>query len=94
MTVKKFGAAAVVAATLTLSAALSLPMPGDHTVTEEDTSNVSDWPAYGGQAGQQHYSSLSQINRRNVKTLRFAWSFDTGEKASLETTPVVVGGIL
>src|ERR1700685_4605058 len=37
-----------------------------------------DWPAYGGQDGT-HSSSLSQINRDNVKNLVVAWEYDTGE---------------
>ena len=49
------------------------------------------WPAYGGQAAQDHYSSLAQINRKNVKDLKVAWTYDTGEKGSIESTPVVVG---
>jgi quinoprotein glucose dehydrogenase len=52
------------------------------------------WPSYGGQPSQDHYSSLSQINRENVKKLKIAWTFDTGEKGSLETTPVIVGRVL
>src|SRR5579863_4205124 len=52
------------------------------------------WPAYGGQAAQDHYSSLAQINRENVKNLRVAWTFDPGEKGSIESTPVIVGRML
>ncbi len=52
------------------------------------------WPAYGGQPAQDHYSSLAQINRENVKNLRVAWTFDTGEKGSVESTPVIVGRML
>jgi quinoprotein glucose dehydrogenase len=53
-----------------------------------------DWPAYGGSAEETHYSSLSQINRANVKQLRVAWSFDTGEPGGLETSPIIVNGVL
>ena len=52
------------------------------------------WPSYGGEPSQDHYSSLSQINRENVKRLQIAWTFDTGEQGSLETTPVIVGRVL
>jgi glucose dehydrogenase len=52
------------------------------------------WPAYGGQPSQDHYSSLTQINRENVQNLRVAWTFDTGEKGSIESTPVIVGRML
>jgi quinoprotein glucose dehydrogenase len=52
-----------------------------------------DWPAYGGHDGT-HYSSLSQINRDNVKTLVVAWKYDTGEKGGIEASPVIVGKVL
>src|SRR4029077_17873511 len=53
-----------------------------------------DWPVYGGQAAGDHYSSLSQINRQNVKELRIAWKFDAGEEGGLETSPIVVDRVL
>ena len=52
-----------------------------------------DWPAYGGHDGT-HYSSLSQINRDNVKKLVVAWKYDTGESGGLEANPIIVGKIL
>src|SRR5271165_6685662 len=53
-----------------------------------------DWPVYGGAPEGNHYSSLAQINRSNVKQLEIAWSFDTEEEGGLETTPVIVDGVL
>ena len=53
-----------------------------------------DWPVYGGQAAGDHYSSLSQINRKNVQKLQVAWKFDAGEEGGLETSPIVVGRVL
>ena len=53
-----------------------------------------DWPAYGGAPENTHYSSLAQINRSNVKELTVAWSFDTGEQGGLQTSPIIVEGIL
>ena len=53
-----------------------------------------DWPAYGGAAENTHYSSLAQINGGNVKELKVAWSFDTGEQGGLQTSPIVVDGAL
>lgn len=52
-----------------------------------------DWRVYGGKGGD-HYSDLNQINRSNVKSLQRAWSFDTGERGTMETTPLVVGRVL
>jgi len=46
----------------------------------------------GGQASADHYSSLQQINRRNVKQLKVAWQFDAGEAGNgMETNPIIVG---
>lgn len=53
-----------------------------------------DWPVYGGGPQNTHYSSLKQINRENVKRLQQVWSYDTGESGGLETSPIVVDGVL
>jgi quinoprotein glucose dehydrogenase len=53
-----------------------------------------DWPAYGGAPENTHYSGLTQINRTNVKQLAVAWSFDTGETGGLQTSPIIVDGVL
>jgi glucose dehydrogenase len=50
-----------------------------------------DWPVYGGQTANNHYSALTQINRSNVGSLRIAWKFDTHEKGGLQTSPIIVG---
>ena len=59
---------------------------------------AQDWPVYGGQAAQDHYSSLSQINRKNVNRLKVAWTFDLGENGnrtgSLQSNPVIIGRVL
>ena len=59
-----------------------------------DTGKTVDWPMYGGQAANDHYSGLDQINRQNVSKLRIAWKFDTGEKGALQTSPLVIGQVL
>ena len=53
-----------------------------------------DWPVYGGTAENNHYSPLTQINRGNVQRLKVAWSFDTEEPGGLQTSPIVVEGVL
>ncbi len=52
------------------------------------------WPVYDGQDAGDHYSSLTQINRHNVKNLTVAWTYDTGETGGLETNPIIVGKVL
>jgi quinoprotein glucose dehydrogenase len=53
-----------------------------------------DWPVWGGGPENMHYSRLAQINRGNVKKLAVAWMFDTGEQGGLQTSPLIVGGVL
>lgn len=53
-----------------------------------------DWAVYGGALENQHYSPLNQINKSNVKQLQLAWSYDTQETGGLQTSPIVVNGIL
>jgi quinoprotein glucose dehydrogenase len=59
-----------------------------------DPEKTVDWPVYGGQLANDHYSALAQINRQNVGELHRAWVFDTGEKGALQTSPLVVGRVL
>ena len=40
------------------------------------------------------YSRLSQINKRNVKNLKLAWTFNTGVNRGHEGAPLVVGDIM
>jgi quinoprotein glucose dehydrogenase len=63
----------------------------------------TDWPAYGRDPGGSRYSPLKQIDRSNVKSLRVAWTYRTGEdvgksvvgnKAAFEATPIMIDGTL
>src|SRR5713101_8405029 len=76
---------------LTAYLALSIPLALSQNVRE---TAMQDWPAYGGGPANIHYSPLAQINRTNVKRLQVAWSFDTGEQGGLQTSPIIVGGVL
>src|SRR5579862_2059375 len=62
-------------------------------IKQNETRNY-DWPIYGGTPDNNHYSPLAQINRKNVKRLRVAWRFDTKESGGLQTSPIVVAGVL
>ena len=60
-----------------------------------------DWPNYGRTPGGDRHSPLAQINRDNVAKLTLAWEYKTGEAAietgnptALETTPLVVDGVM
>src|SRR3954462_1065657 len=56
-----------------------------------------DWPYYGGGPEQNRYSTLTQITRANVRSLRVAWTYDTKdafEGSEMQCQPVVAHGIL
>jgi quinoprotein glucose dehydrogenase len=62
-----------------------------------------DWPNYGNDAGGQRFSPLTGINKSNVKSLKVAWTFRTGDAYSpasgakatqFEATPLYVDGTL
>ncbi|HYV95852.1 MAG TPA: pyrroloquinoline quinone-dependent dehydrogenase [Gemmatimonadaceae bacterium] len=63
---------------------------------------ASDWPAASGADGA-HYSPLDEITPRNVRSLRVAWVYRTGDVSdgrgdtsatAFETTPVMIDGTL
>ena len=86
----------IIVAAVTFGVALSIYV-GWAQVAGKPTSLITadaDWPVYGGQPANQHYSSLTQINRSNVNKLRVAWTYDTGEDGGLETSPLIVGRTL
>ncbi len=53
----------------------------------------TDWPSFGNDPGAMRYSSLRQIDTRNVERLQSAWTFRTGKPGS-EAVPVVIGGVM
>ncbi len=55
------------------------------------------WPSYGGGLDDIRYSSLKQINKKNVKDLQVAWTFDTGDAfpgSEFQCNPLVLDGVL
>lgn len=55
------------------------------------------WTSYGGGPDNIHYSSLKQINRKNVSQLQVAWTFDSGDAfpgSEMECNPIIVDGEL
>jgi quinoprotein glucose dehydrogenase len=64
---------------------------------------ASDWPAYGRDSGGSRFSPLTQINRDNVKKLKVAWIYRTGDlsdgknarsSSAFQCTPLLVDGTL
>jgi alcohol dehydrogenase (cytochrome c) len=58
-------------------------------------STPQDWLMYGGDYQSQRFSRLTQINRGNVHSLKAAWMYQPNPPMQpIETSPVVVGGIM
>jgi quinoprotein glucose dehydrogenase len=59
------------------------------------SSGPADWPEYLGNAEKNHYAALDQINTGNVKNLKPAWEFHTGDTSGqMQCNPIIIGGIL
>lgn len=72
---------------------------------EIDFYSNGQWGNYGNDPGGIRYSPLKQINTSNIKSLKPAWSYQTGElstyegtevasKAAFEATPIMIDGVL
>lgn len=58
----------------------------------------ADWPAYLGDKGASHYSTLGQITPDNVASLEVAWTWNTGDArpdvSQIQCNPLVIDGVL
>ncbi|MBL7696927.1 MAG: PQQ-binding-like beta-propeller repeat protein [Chitinophagaceae bacterium] len=62
-----------------------------------ESGKYSKWTIYRGDEGSNAYSQLNQINTQNVKDLKVAWTYRSGDEAdyiSLECSPIIIGNIL
>jgi quinoprotein glucose dehydrogenase len=63
----------------------------------EKDKDYRTWEVYRGDEGSNAYSRLSQINKENVKQLKVAWTYNSGDKSdyfSLEASPIIIRGVL
>lgn len=56
--------------------------------------NPNNWAHPRGQYNNQGYSALGQINTKNVKNLKLAWTFSTGVNRGHEGAPLVIDGVM
>lgn len=65
----------------------------------QESADRGDWLMYKADAGSSSYSSLNQINKKNVDQLEVAWTYRTGdveegEYSTMETNPIIVDDVL
>ena len=78
--------------------AISLPWTAIAIYGQSGAKN-GEWPTYGGDLGNTHYSALDQINAANLGKLHVAWRFKTenlGPRSeyNFEGTPLVANGVM
>ncbi|WP_373496507.1 PQQ-binding-like beta-propeller repeat protein [Aquiflexum sp.] len=80
---------------LLLFLSCSDPTPFPQTTADQD------WPYYGGNAGGNRYSPLTQINSENVRELQVAWTYyatdttmDGFRPREIQCQPIILDGIL
>jgi alcohol dehydrogenase (cytochrome c) len=84
---------------LVFSAAVTAqsPSPTGLPITYERLLKASqepgNWLTYGGDYRSHHYSTLDQITSENVHRLRAKWIYQM-HKSKVETTPIVVDGVM
>jgi alcohol dehydrogenase (cytochrome c) len=79
---------------LILAAAVPLAAQISYDRIRQADSEPRNWLTYSGGYNAQRYSRLDQINASNVRRLRVAWVYQVKATDSLETTPLVVDGIM
>ncbi len=72
------------------AAAGQTPSPGSSPARPPYTT----WRDYGGGPDGSQYSALKEINRSNVRSLRIAWTYPTGDDGHYLFNPVVVDGVM
>lgn len=79
-----------------LSLFLLLALAGCQAPSPKNQTLVPDgeWPSYGRDTSNQRFSPLTQINRDNAAQLALRWTYNSGVKATFQTTPIVVNGVM
>ncbi len=61
---------------------------------EANSATTRDWPTYGLDYSETRFSRLTQINANTVKDLGLVWSYDLQSSRGVESTPLVVDGVM
>ncbi|MBN9585900.1 MAG: PQQ-dependent dehydrogenase, methanol/ethanol family [Afipia sp.] len=66
----------------------------DEAAIKANAATSNDWLNYGLDYGETRYSKLNQVNDGNVKNLGLKWSYNLESIRGVESTPLVVDGIM
>ena len=84
---------------LTLTAACTRPAPDagmavNETRILEAESDTENWLSHGRTYSEQRYVPLSEINPDNIDRLGLAWHFDFPTRRGIESTPLIIDGVM
>ena len=65
-----------------------------HTARIKDASGGDEWLTYGGTYDEQRHSTLTQVSKETVGDLGVAWTYDLATNRGVESTPIVVDGVM
>jgi quinoprotein glucose dehydrogenase len=81
------------------AAAAFLALLAPKATTQPGVPSNANWTSYGGGITNTRYSPLTQIDASNFNKMTVAWTFSTanfgpGVETNLESTPLVIDGVL
>ncbi|UFH52125.1 PQQ-binding-like beta-propeller repeat protein [Spirosoma sp. KNUC1025] len=62
--------------------------------TDDKPNDNTNWGEYLGGPDRNHYSALTLINPGNVKNLQVAWRYSTPDSGQIQTSPIIIDGVL
>jgi quinoprotein glucose dehydrogenase len=74
--------------------ALATPLLFSLQTRKPSVIDYSKWEEYLGGPDRSHYSSLLQINTRNVSKIRKVWEYKSGDSGQVQCNPIIVDGVL
>ena len=96
MNIRRFGAPAV---NIMIVILVITGMSGCDHAAHYRLETGKNWPVYLGGEHSNQYSPLSQIDKTNVKHLKVAWEYHTGDKGKrndtqIQCNPLIIDGVL
>src|SRR3954470_22469708 len=61
---------------------------------QKGKAKFNTWRQYLGASDSSQFSSLDQINKKNVGQLQVAWTFSTGDMRTYRFNPIVVDNVM
>jgi len=66
----------------------------DTASIQANTAMSKDWPTYGADYAETRFSKLNEITATNIKDLGLVWTYNLESTRGVESTPLVVDGIM